>query len=61
VLPDALLLDVAVDPPDAVPLDAALPELPELHPATAREAVAATVQAASHRWFMSFIAPASID
>jgi hypothetical protein len=43
--------EVAVDPPDAVPL-----ELPELHPATAIEAVAATAQAASHRLLPSFIA-----
>jgi hypothetical protein len=49
-------LDVAVDPPDAVVLDAAVPELPELHPATASEAVAATVNAASHRGVISFIA-----
>jgi hypothetical protein len=45
VLPVALALGVAAEPPDTV----ALPELPELHPATAIEAVAATVQAASHR------------
>jgi hypothetical protein len=52
-------LELAVDPPDVVPL----PELPELHPATAIEAVAATVQAASHRVFLSFIAfrPPSTD
>jgi hypothetical protein len=44
--------EVAVVPPDTVPL----PELPELHPATAIEAVAATAQAASHLLFPSFIA-----
>jgi hypothetical protein len=45
-------VEVAVDPPDAVPL----PEVPELHPATAIEAVAATAHAASHLLFPSFIA-----
>jgi len=32
-------------------------EVPKLHPATVIEAAAATVQAASHRRFLSIIAP----
>jgi hypothetical protein len=51
-LPVAVALDAAADPPDTVPVL----ELPELHPASVIAAVAATVQAASHRLSISFIA-----